>query len=443
MRHSILILLFTMIFCRAARGEEISLSLAQAVERAGRSNNPIQIQRKAVDAARSRVTEVRSGFFPQVNGQAGYTRNGAELTFPALSGQQSSSKDIGLFTGYVNNNQASLSAAQPIYTGGALTAALRGAQTQLAIEEQTLRAVLQDTGFETRRLYFGLLLAQETELIARDLLDQARKHAQEVRQRFAQGQASRFDVLQSEVQAARLEPDVISAGNEVELAAAQLKKLLAVPQETGVRLTDILDYKPTRVDERQFLARAYLKRPEMRLRDLGVDLSEWQVRLERAGWSPQVAASASALFRSNNPSTMFDSRHSNWNAGISVSMPVFEGFSTRARVQQAKARYEQAAYSRRDLVQQIAVDIRQACLDLDRASAVIASQKESVGLAAEALRIAEVRFANGQGTNLDVLDAQVSLSQIRTTLSQAVYDYLMAQAFLERSMGQLGEGTNG
>jgi outer membrane protein TolC len=81
------------------------------------------------------------------------------------------------------------------------------------------------------------------------------------------------------------------------------------------------------------------------------------------------------------------------------------------------------------------VDIRQGCLDLKEAQAIIDSQRDNIGEAREALKIANVSYDNGEGTNLDVLDAQLALSQAEENYVQGIYDYLMAQAYLDRTMG--------
>ena len=80
--------------------------------------------------------------------------------------------------------------------------------------------------------------------------------------------------------------------------------------------------------------------------------------------------------------------------------------------------------------------MRKACLNLKEAAAIIQSQRDNVGEAKEALRIAEVSYQNGVAINLDVLDSQVSLAQIQTNLASGVYDYLMALAYLDRSIGK-------
>jgi outer membrane protein TolC len=133
---------------------------------------------------------------------------------------------------------------------------------------------------------------------------------------------------------------------------------------------------------------------------------------------------------------MFNDKHSNWDAGVSVTIPIFDGFSSKAKVEEARARYAQAVLEKEDLGDQIAVEIRRACLDLQQAQAIIDSQKDNIDEAKEALKIAQVRYDNGEGTNLDILDTMVSLSQVRKNLSEGIYDYLMAHAYLDRTTGK-------
>jgi len=87
-------------------------------------------------------------------------------------------------------------------------------------------------------------------------------------------------------------------------------------------------------------------------------------------------------------------------------------------------------------MKQIEVDVESACLNMGEAEAIINAQKDSIVEAKESLRLSEVRFDTGVGINLDVFDAQVALAQIEQSLAQAIYDYIMAKADLEKVMGR-------
>ena len=110
--------------------------------------------------------------------------------------------------------------------------------------------------------------------------------------------------------------------------------------------------------------------------------------------------------------------------------------STKAKVDAAKSRYNQTRLERENFSDQLVVDVKTACLDMKEAAAIIASQKDAIVEAKDALRIAEIGYDNGVTTNLDVLDTQVSLGQVEKNLAEGIYDYLMARAQLDRVMGR-------
>jgi outer membrane protein TolC len=348
----------------------------------------------------------------------------------------SGKKDVGIFTGYKNDNTLGASISQIIYNGGANIANLKQAKLNLKVQEETLRAKKLDIEFEAKRLYYGLLLAYETERIAQELVDNAKEHYLDVKNRYEQGTSSRFDLLQSSVQVSLLIPELVNAKNAVLLTMAELKKLLGFKQQEEISLADSrLHYSLIEIREGEFLKQAYLNKPEMALKTLGIDISKWSIQMAKSGWRPQVNADLGYDYHSNDWGNMFNKRHNNWSAGVSISMPLFDGFSAKAKVDAARARYAQAIISKENLVDQIAVDVKQACLDLQQAEAIVNSQKDNVVEAKEALRIANVSYDNGEAKNLDVLDAQVSLSRIQQNLSEGIYDYLMARAELDRTLG--------
>lgn len=410
-------------------------SIKDAIALAYKNNLDIQIQQQDVQIAKANITGAKSVFLPQVNLGAGYTHNAAVLNVNQ-SVLQGSKKDIGVVTGYQNDNKLGVTVDQTVYSGGANMANLKQARLGLSTQEETLRARKLDMEFETKRLYYGFLLALETERIARELLGQTEAHYDEVNHMYEQGTASKFDLLQSKVQISLVMPELVKARNAVELILADLKALLNMNMQSTLKIEDRLDYSAIEIHEADFLKEAYLKKPEMILKTLGVDISKWGIEYAKAGWKPQVGASAGYNYRSNDLGDMFNKRHNNWNIGFSVTVPIFDGFSTRAKVEEAKAKYAQAVLSKENIIEQIAVQVKQACLDLKEAQAIIDSQKDNIEEAKEALRISEISYINGVGINLDVIDSQVSLSQVEKNLAEGVYDYLMAQASLDRALGK-------
>jgi outer membrane protein TolC len=403
---------------------DTNLTLSNTILIAFQNNKDIQMQEQEVAIASANILGATSPFLPQINLQGSYTHNDKVLA-PA-----------NIFSGFKNDNLAQLALSQSIYSGGANMANFNQSKLSLEVQQETLRAKKMDVEFEAKKIYYGLLLAYETERIASEALDQAVAHYENVKHMYEQGTASRFDLLQSGIQVSLLEPNVVKAKNEIDSLKADLNKLLARKIDSLIQTKEKLDYSFIGIKENEFLKAAYLNRPEMKLKSLGIDIDKWGIQMARSGYRPTIDLLGNLNYRSNNLGNMLNQKQQNWNVGISVNIPIFEGFSTKAKVAAATALYAQSKIDKDNLVDSIAVEVRKACLNLKEAASIIRSQKDNVAEAKEALRIAEVSYQNGVAINLDVLDSQVSLAQIQTNLASGIYDYLMALAYLDRSIGK-------
>ncbi|MFA5143627.1 MAG: TolC family protein [Candidatus Omnitrophota bacterium] len=410
------------------------LSLKDSVNIAFLNNKAIQIQEEELQVSKANVLGAKSAFWPKLAAQYGYTYNGYAFNLGSLA--RGAKKDPGIFSGYANDNKVGVSVNEAVYNGGADIAYLKEARLGVRVQEETLRARKLDVAFETKRLYYGLLLAYETERITENLLSQAKAHYDDVKDKFDQGTSSKFDVLQSSVQVSKIIPEVVKARNAIQIIGAEFKKVMSMRLDEDVRLTGHLACDPVEAKEADSLKDAYKSNPEMILKTLGIDISKWEIEYAKSGYYPQVDANFGYNYRSNNMETIFDYRHSNWAVGVTVGLSIFDGMSTKAKVDAAKAKYGEARLSREDFSDQLAVDVKTACLDMKEADEIIKSQRDSIVEAKEALKISEIGYDNGVTTNLDVLDSQVSLSQVEKNLAEGIYDYLIARAQLDRLMGR-------
>lgn len=410
------------------------LSLEEAVSLAFKNNKDILIQENEIRVAKAQILKAQGEFLPKVNVNGGYTHRDSVMNLGS-SLATNLDKDLGVFVGYEDEKRLGVSVEQPIFEGGKNIANLKQAKLKLKVQEENLRSKKLAVEFETQRLYYGILLAYETERIAQELLDQAQSHYEIVRSKFEEGASSKFDLLQSKVQVSKVAPELVRAQNAKDLIIAEFKKLIGIERKSSVGLQDKLSYSFIDIDEERFLEIAYKERPELVKKSLEIDIGQESIAAAKASGKPRINAGFNYDYKSDDTDDMFNSRHNNWNVGISISIPLFDGFSAKAKVDEAKARYAQAELGKDDAEEMVALEVRQGVLNLVQAKAIIESQQDSVEEAREAVTIAEVRYANGGGTNLDVLDTQVSLSQIEKNLSQGIYDYLMGSAYLNRTMG--------
>jgi len=181
------------------------LTLQDAIKVALLYNKPLQAVLQDKQVARGRVIESYSEALPDVSVVGNYARQ------DELRGFHVAGKSVTL--GALDNYSVELQVRQPIFRGGAISAAIRGAQIFSYLTDETVRGQIQTTIFEVASHYYDTLLAQELYEVNRDAVASAEAHLKDVRAKFSQGVASRFDVLRAEVDVSNFRAEMIQQQN--------------------------------------------------------------------------------------------------------------------------------------------------------------------------------------------------------------------------------------
>jgi outer membrane protein TolC len=339
---------------------------------------------------------------------------------------------------------AGVQIVQSIYEGGKMLAAIRAAK---ATKEQALaqyQTTLADTLLTTRVAYYDVLLAAQQITVHEASVNLLQKELEDQQHRYDAGTVPHFNVLRAEVAVANERPNLIRARNDNRIAKNNLANLLGynlprdVWEDIPLQLTDTLEAAPYQVNLPDAIQQALANRTELVALRKGEELQRLNVINARAGYKPtvQVFAGYNWYNAQYTPPVELDHDIHGWNAGAQLSWDIFDGMLTRGRVIQARALYEKAKTDVIDQARQIELQVRTAYSSFIEAREVLDSQQKVQEEAEEALREAEARAAAGTGTQLDVLDAQTSLTQARTTQVQALHDYAAACARLERAIGE-------
>ena len=204
-----------------------------------------------------------------------------------------------------------------------------------------------------------------------------------------------------------------------------------------MNLSDQLEALPYQIDLPEAIEQALANRTELAALRKQEALQKENVINARSGYKPTVSVFGGYTWNNSqftDPEDLGWTLHG-WNAGAEFTWDIFDGMLTRGKVIQARALYEKSRTDMEDMGRQIELEVRTAYSQFIEAQEVLDSQKTVQAEAEEALREAEARAEAGTGTQLDVLDAQTSLTQARTTEIQALHDYAVARAKLERAIG--------
>lgn len=413
----------------------LTLTLEEAIELALQQNPFFMATREKETQARSLVRASVSRFLPTLNAQGQDTLDEKlfVLEFPSfIPGEPPQRISID----FTKNYQMSLAFSLPLFAGGRLVSGYKQANYNLQASRETVRLSEQETIFDVKRSFYGYLLAREFSAAAQEALDLAEKFRVNVKNLYEVGMASRFDLLRSEVQVANLRPQAIKAKNSVDVAELGLKTIVGIDLETPIAVKGELAAPPLDTETGGAIEQALGQRPELRQIDYQRRMAGEMLKIARGSALPTLAIGGNYSFWADGLNFRKGAWQNFYAINLSLTIPLFNGFESRARIGQSKALIRELEWTRKGLSDMIAFEVRQAVLNYSQARETLLSQEQNVGQAREAVRIAELNYAEGLATNLDVSTAQVALSQARTNYSQALYDCVISQAQLEKAVGR-------
>jgi len=321
---------------------------------------------------------------------------------------------------------------QPVFTGGALINRYRLAKIGVETARAALERLKQEVSLAVVKAYFGVLTAIELKKVADQavrLLENQRDVAQEF---YNVGMIPKNDLLRTEVQLAQRVREQTVAANNIELAKSQFNLVLQRPIEEPVELVDILAYEPITVDLEESIRIAHANRPELKEASLRIEARERQVDLAKSAYFPQIQLTLSAF---KNEGTSTSTLEEGWSFMAGASWNIFEWGKTREDVSAARSQLRQEELARLQLMDQIALEVKEAFLALKVAEKNIFVAKKAVEQGEENFRMAQERYKEQVGTLTDVLDSQTLLTQAQTDYYNALSNYNVAKAALNKAMG--------
>ncbi|MBU1984144.1 TolC family protein, partial [bacterium] len=332
---------------------------------------------------------------------------------------------------------AQLELAQPLWVAGKVGAALRAARSYVKQTETGVTQTLQDTRVRLAQTFYGVILARELLTTTQTALDRAIQHRDQTRLMYEQGIVSEYDKLRAEVQVANLEPPLLEARNQYELTRQNLRWLLNLDPETDVEVIGSLDLADTILPVAD-VETAYQQRSELAAIEYARKTQRQLMSIARRDlYLPSFYAVAN--YRTMTQADNFEFDNYGWvkssAAMLQVSLPLFDGFRTPARVAQYRAELRRLDYMESDLRNGISIDVENSRRELERALRTVTVQEGNVIEAERAYQIARVRYENGMGTQLELLDSELQLDRSRVNRLHALYDARITRLQLERALG--------
>jgi outer membrane protein TolC len=376
-----------------------------------------------------RVKNVRARYYPDIflNGRYHFSD---QIDF----GFERENYDLGVSTQYTlwDNGQREANFSQ----------AKERRNATISRNEQTKQNLI----FQVTQAYYNVLKAQELVKVDQEILARSQENTDRVRAFVEAGIQIEADVATAQVREANDELSLLNDQNALEIATATLPRIMGLDPATLITVTEDTDYQlysqkgqieVMEVSVEEAIQRAFETRPEFEELQSAINRLEWDLTLARLDRWPQLNAeydygvNLDDYLHERENFTDFRS----WEVRTTLSFPIFDGGVAKRRIEAAELSLEQVREDASDLERSIALDVRQAYLNLRRAEIAVEISNTQVRNAELSLQVIRGRFEQELSILLELLNAQTEFAQALTNQVRAFYDYKIAQVALQRAMG--------
>jgi outer membrane protein TolC len=408
------------------------LTLDKSISIALENNRDIQLSRQDVLKSDAQIDEAYANIWPTIDVNTNYNRNikSPVLFIPPNTPFNPSNQTETFSLGAKNSFDMTASLSQTIFSLKVNTA-IRIANDYSQYYNFSEKSTENNVILQVKKAFYGVLLSNELVKVAQKNYEVSKANYDNISDKYKQGVSSEYDELRAKVQLSNAEPMLIQAKNNLELAKNSLKNLLSIKLNQKIETKGKFELDTLGDVQEDSSATAIVNNnPMITSLNYQISVLDKNISLEKAAYFPTLSGFANYEWQTQD--NTFNFNNYNWAntimVGLKLAIPIFDGFARGARVQQAEIDMEKAKLTKLKTEDGLKIQLVQAELNMKEAKQRVDAQKESVQEAEKALKIAESRYDNGIGTQLEILDTQSALVQTQVSYSQAIYDYLVAKA---------------
>jgi len=462
----------------------LSLDLNEAIEFALSESPTVKIADKEVEKKKYAKKGSYAALFPQIDFGADYSRtlkkqvmymdgafdmtsmmgpvfNGIDNTFagsvpgytPGTLNKEiedeyakipASNSEEGITMGRDNSWSYGFTAGMPLINASLCKSLkISGIDVELAVEQA--RSSKIDLVNQIRKSFYATLLANDSYQVFRDSYNNAMENYTDIKKKYDQGLVAEYDLIRADVSVRNVEPNMLQAQSALVLAKWQLKALMGMDLEQDITckgtLTDFQselfgDYMAT---DTLLVDNTNLKQLEIQGRQLNAKLA-----MEKYDYLPTL--SLSGLYQWNAVNNDFKFSDYQWNpysmVGIKLSIPVFSGGAKSSKIRQTRLTIDQLSLQREDLHRNLKLAIKQSMDNMATCVKRFDAAQKGVKQAERGYTIAQKRYDTGAGTLLELNDSELALTQSKLNYNQAIYDYMVTKAELDKVLGKTNNKLN-
>ncbi len=410
-----------------------SLTLKQVIKLT-LTNQPLLKQaEEQINAAEAKIKEQKSFYYPRVEGSLTYTRIGPIPTIE-FGG-------LGFTLAPANNYDAHIAASQLVYDFGKRDALMDLMRSYKLSSEDKIKLLKNNLSYQAVQAFYAILFIEKSIKVKDEQINTLKKHIGIANKKVESGSATDFDVLTTEVRVAAVQNQKIDLENALNKEKIYLKSLLGWPSDKVLNLSGNFSEDSSAINTGSLIKEAYKNRPEMKLARDAENSAKVSKQVASLTDKPTLSVIADYGFK-NGYEPNLDVLRGNWAAGINASIPIFNGNLKDAKVEEAEANLKSSSDKILELERTIKTQVEQAATDLKSSMLKIKTTEVQVMHAKDAVSRAELRYRDGVITNLDVIDAETSLSEAELLRLRVSYQNVINTYALKEAVGEVLNDEN-
>jgi outer membrane protein len=405
-----------------------SISLKSIIQQVISTYPSVKIAEEAIRNADSRIGLAKTGYNPEVDFTASFANLGpvTKLTIPTFG-------TIQLYPG--NNYAASINYKQLIYDFGRSHQNLELENENKAIGEQTLEQVKQKLSLYTVNNFYTLFFLQAAIKIKDEQLATLNEHLQYIEKIMATGSATEYQVLSTKVKISVVESQKVDLFAALTAQQAALNSLLGKNQDSKPVVRAELNVEPPVIPSDSILSYAYHNRDEVLINEKRASLAELRYGMTKLQNKPLLSLQASGGAK-NGYIPYLNRLTPNYVIGLGLRIPLFDGMKNKYNLSQAQSAITSLSYESEYTKRNISNEVFESEALMIAARKKVTQSELQVKQALKAYSLAETSFKSGMITNLDLLDANTSVSESSLMLLKARIDYAASIYKLKASLGE-------
>ena len=414
----------------------VVITLEQALEIALSENVSVKVADMEIERTGFAKKGTYAALYPQIDLSASYQRTiKKQAMFMSMGeGQEPMKIEVGMY----NTITTSASVAMPL-VNVQLWESLKVSAMDVELAVEKARGSRLETVTQVKNAYYAILFAKEAFNVYKEVYENAFDNYAETQKRYDAQKASEFELVRAKTNVEQAVPNVYNAESSVILALWQLKAVLGVDLDMELDVAGSLaDYSQHMMyDINQCEGETLDMNTTMKQLAIQAEQLATNIRIQKFATLPSLAASFNFSYMSMANDVAFSEFP--WipysTAGLSLSIPVFAGGKRYQQIRQAKNQYEQVKLQIDNTERQLKIAIRQSLNTMEMNMKSYYAAQNAVASAQKAYDISEASYRVGRARLIELNDAQLALTQAKLAESQAIYNFVVAKAQLEQTLG--------